>query len=363
MDFIDLKSQQKRIRKEVEQRLHSILDHGRYIGGPEIKELEENLASFVGTKFSLGCASGTDALLLSLMALEIGPGDEVITTPFSFFATTEVISLLGAKLVFADIDPKTYNLDANKIEALITSKTKAIMPVSLYGQPANFKDINEIASRKNIPVIEDGAQSFGALHHGKPSCGLTTIGATSFFPSKPLGAYGDAGACFTNDEELAKKIRQCIQHGEASRYNHVRIGLCSRIDSFQAAILLEKLKIFPDEVVRRQEVGSRYIEALSSSVRTPVIESHNTSVFAQFTIEVEDRENFISRMHDLEVPTAVHYPVPLHAQPVYRDLGFKIGDFPHAEAAANRVVSLPMHPYLSQEDQNKVVEAVKKSVQ
>lgn len=362
MEFIDLKTQQKRIRKEIESRVAKVLDHGQYILGPEITELEEKLARFVGVKHCISNSNGTDALLLPLIAAGIGLGDEVITTPFTFFATGEMISLAGAKPVFVDIDPQTYNIDAGLITKAITSKTKAIMPVSLYGQCPDLDLIMGIAEKHKLLVIEDAAQSFGAEYHGNKSCSITHVGATSFFPSKPLGGYGDSGACFTNNDSLAKTMKELRVHGQEKRYYHTRIGINGRMDTMQAAILLPKLEIFPEEVDLRKKWGSLYKEMLGSSFKFQSLPSHSTSVYAQFTIEVDDRDGFIKKMAEFGVPTAVHYPIPLHLQPVYKELGFKEGDFPHAEKAAHRVVSLPMHPYLNEELITKVVKAVKASV-
>jgi UDP-2-acetamido-2-deoxy-ribo-hexuluronate aminotransferase len=330
--------------------------------GPEINELEHQLADFVGVKHAIVNASGTDALLMALMALNIQPGDEVITSPFSFFATAEVIALCHAVPVFVDIDPMTYNIDVQKLEAAITKKTKAIMPVSLYGQCADFDELNAIADKYGIPVIEDAAQSFGGSYKGTYSCGLSTIGCTSFFPSKPLGGYGDSGACFTNDDELAKNLAEIRVHGQNARYCHSRIGINGRMDTIQAAILLEKLKLFPEEIVLRQRVAHQYDELLSSLVRTPYVRAHNTSVYAQYTIEVNNRPLFQQQLQEAGIPTAVHYPVAMHQQKALSYLNYNTGDFPHAERASHQVISLPMHPYLKEEDQLKIVNAVKSAL-
>ncbi|NCT56167.1 MAG: DegT/DnrJ/EryC1/StrS family aminotransferase [Legionella sp.] len=363
MQFIDLKAQYSRIEEPVMGRIKAVLEHGAYIMGPEVAELEAGLAAFVGVPHAIGVSSGTDALLIALMALDVGPGDEVITTPFSFFATAEVIALLGATPVFVDIERDTYNLDANLIEAAITTKTKAIMPVSLYGQCADYDAINAIAARYNLPVIEDAAQSFGAMYNGKRSCGLTTIGCTSFFPSKPLGGYGDSGACFTHDADLAERMRSIRVHGQAERYHHVRLGVNGRLDTIQAAILLEKLVVFPEEIKLREQVAARYAKGLSGFVRTPSIKAHNTSVYAQYTVEVSDRESVQKALQSRGIPTAVHYPEPLHKQPVFETLYPGKQSFPYAEAAASRVLSLPMHPYLAEADQNKVMGALQEILQ
>ena len=355
--FIDLKTQYRNIEDKIKSRINTVLEHGQYIMGPEVKELEGKLAEYVGVKHAIGCSSGTDALLIALMALNVGPGDEVIVPDFSFFATSEVVSFLGAKPIFVDVDPETYNMNPELMKDAITANTKAIMPVSLYGQCADFDEINEIAAKHSIPVIEDGAQSFGAEYKGKKSCGLTTIGCTSFFPSKPLGGYGDGGAIFTNDDELASKMRQVLNHGQSGRYIHTRIGMNGRLDSLQAAVLIEKLEIFPKEVQDRQVVAKRYIDALKDKFKTPTVKEHNLSAWAQFTIEVEDREKFQELMKEKGVPTAVHYPGALSAQPVYH------GEYDDVEnevtnRASSHVVSLPFHPYMDEETQNKVIEAV-----
>ena len=363
MQFIDLKKQYALIESDVLSSIKKVLDHGQYIMGPEIFALEKQLAEFVGVKHAIVNASCTDALLMALMALDVGPGDEVITTPFSFFATAEVIALCHAKPVFVDIDPLTYNMDPSLIEAAITSKTKAIMPVSLYGQPAEMTEINRIARRHGLPVIEDAAQSFGGTQLGRQSCGLSTIGCTSFFPSKPLGGYGDSGACFTDDDVLADRLCEIRLHGQNARYRHHRIGINGRMDTIQAAILLEKFKIFPREIQLRQQVAERYDELLADWVRTPVVLPHNTSVYAQYTIEVPHRPRFLEHMQSLGVPTAVHYPIAMHHQEALLSLGYDFAEFPYAEQASDRVVSLPMHPYLSVEEQQQVVSAVKASIE
>ncbi len=360
IEFIDLKTQQKRILPELERRMKAVLDHGKYIMGPEVRELEERLAGYVGAKHCIAVASGTDALLIALMALGIGAGDEVITTPFSFIATAETIVLLGAKPVFVDIDPKTYNIDPDRIESAITSRTRAILPVSLYGQCADIDAINAIASnnRQPIPVIEDACQSFGATSRGRKSCALSTVGCTSFFPSKPLGCYGDGGACFTERDELAAAIRQIRVHGQDRRYHHPILGLNGRMDTLQAAVLLAKLEVFPEEIEARVRVASRYGELLRDVVAVPHIEANNTSVHAQYTVQVDHRESVQEKLREKGIPTAVHYPVPLHLQPVFSGLNLPIGSFPVAESAAKRVLSLPMHPYLTEEELERVVAAI-----
>ncbi|MEQ8426928.1 MAG: DegT/DnrJ/EryC1/StrS family aminotransferase [Gammaproteobacteria bacterium] len=358
MEFIDLKAQYKQIQPAIQARINAVLEHGKYIMGPEVQELEEKLADYVGVKHCIAVSSGTDALLIAMMALEIQPGDEIITTPFTFISTGEMIRLLGAVPVFVDIDPDTYNISPGLIEAAITEKTRAIAPVSLYGQCADFDEINAIARKHGIPVIEDAAQSFGATYKGKKSCGLSTIGCTSFFPSKPLGCYGDGGACFTDDDALAKRMREIRVHGQERRYYHPVIGINGRMDTIQAAILIVKLEIFPEEVRLREAIGASYTQQIKDSaiaVTTPTIKEHNTSVYAQYTIAVDDREDLQAKLADNNIPTAVHYPVPLHMQPAFHELGFKQGSLPVSENAASKVMSLPMHATLKNDDIAQIV--------
>lgn len=362
MQFIDLKTQSERIEDRLFARFKTVLNHGAYIMGPEITELEKALSQFVGVEHALAVASGTDALLIALMALDIGVGDEVITTPFSFFATAEVIALLGAIPVFVDIDKDTYNINAASIEAAITHKTKAIMPVSLYGQCADYDEINAIAKKYNLPVIEDAAQSFGATYKGRQSCGLTTIACTSFFPSKPLGCYGDGGACFTNDAELATRMDEIRLHGQSKRYHHTRLGINGRFDTIQAGFLLEKLAIFPEEIEMRQHVAARYEQLLPANLKKPMVKAHNMSVFAQYTLEVADRDALQQELQKRGIPTAVHYPTGLHEQPIFKRLFPSTQRFPNTEHAARHVLSIPMHPYLTHADQSKIVNALEELV-
>lgn len=361
MDFVDLKSQQDRIRGQIDAGIKRVLEHGQYILGPEVAELEERLAAYVGAKYCITCANGTDALQIAQMALNIGPGDEVITPGFTYIATAETVALLGAKPVYVDVDPKTYNLDPALLDAAITPRTKAIIPVSLYGQCADYDQINAIAAQHGIPVIEDAAQSFGASYKGKYSCNLTTIACTSFFPSKPLGCYGDGGAIFTNDEELAKILRQIARHGQDRRYHHIRIGVNSRLDTLQAAILLPKLAILPDEIRQRQAVADSYTSHLKGIgiTTTPYIADGNTSAWAQYTIQLESREKAQDDLKAEGIPTAVHYPIPLNHQPAVanKDAVLQIGD-----RIARRVISLPMHPYLSEANVQKVAHSLKKVI-
>lgn len=361
MQFIDLQAQQNKIREKIDHRIKSVLDHGKYIMGPEVFELEKQLAEYVGVKHCITNSSGTDALLMAELALGIGPGDEVITTPLTWIATVETIELLGAKTVFVDIDPETYNIDEKLIEAAITEKTKAIVPVSLYGQCSDMSGINAIADKHGIAVIEDGAQSFGATHAGKRSGSLSTIGCTSFFPAKPLGCYGDGGACFTDDDELAEKIRWIRVHGQKTRHDVQCIGINGRLDTIQAAILLEKLAIFPDEVEKRQKVAALYNKKLASAVEVPVVRPENTSVYAQYTISCADRSALQAKLKAASIPSGVYYPNTAHLQPAYKHLGYKIGDFPKAESVVDNILSLPMHPYLQDEQIDKVCDVIKQA--
>lgn len=357
IQFIDLKKQYQDIKSSIDARIQKVLDHGQYIMGSEVAELEQKLCEYTGAAHCITVASGTEALLISLMAIGIKPGDEVITTPFTFVATAEVIVLLGAKPVFVDIEPDTCNIDASKIEAAITPKTKAIMPVSLYGQPADMDEINEIASRHNLVVIEDAAQSFGAEYKGKKSCNLSTIGCTSFFPSKPLGCYGDGGAIFTSNAELAKAMREIRVHGQEKRYVHTKVGVGGRMDTLQCAIVLAKMERFEWEVEQRLKIGARYNELLAGKARTVTQRSDRTSVFAQFTVFVENREEVQKALSESGIPTAVHYPIPLNEQPAYKDLCCS-DCTPISKTIARKVMSLPMSPDLSEKDQDQIVRAL-----
>ncbi|HTN66974.1 MAG TPA: DegT/DnrJ/EryC1/StrS family aminotransferase [Burkholderiaceae bacterium] len=361
MPFMDLKSQYEALKPQIQERITRVLEHGQYIMGPEVFELEEKLAEYVGVKHCISVSSGTDTLLIALMALGVGPGDEVITTPFTFIATGEMIALLGATPVFVDIDPKTYNIDPAKIEAAISPKTKAVMPVSLYGQCADMDAINLIATKHGLPVIEDAAQSFGATHNGRKSCGLSTIGSTSFFPSKPLGGYGDGGALFTNDDALAKVMREIRMHGQDRRYHHPRLGINGRLDTLQAAIILAKMERFPWEVEQREKVAMNYTKLLNEQrpdILTPYVDPQNTSVYAQYTIHVEGRDTLVQHLSNAGVPTAVHYPIPLHLQPAYEKLSLVKGDLRLAESASARVLSLPMSADMSLATQERVINAL-----
>lgn len=360
--FVNLRTQQEKIKTDLDRRLSDVLAHGNYIMGPEVNELEKKLADYVGVKHCVSVGNGTDALMIALMAIGIKPCDEVIMTPFTFIATAEAAALLGARPVFVDIDKKTYNLDAAKLEKAITKKTRAIIPISLYGQCADMDAINAIAEKYNISVIEDGAQSFGAQYKGRRSCSLSTIGCTSFFPTKPLGCYGDGGACFTNDDLLGKMMRECRAHGQNRRYHHVTVGVNSRLDTLQAAVLLAKLEIFDQEIQRRIEVGEKYNKGLKDAVRIPFIERNNICVYAQYTIQVNNRAKVQEALKLEGIPTAVHYPIPLHMQPVFAYLGINKGSFPVSEEAAQKVLSLPIGAWLSEDEQDKVICHVIKNV-
>ncbi|WP_044874937.1 DegT/DnrJ/EryC1/StrS family aminotransferase [Pseudomonas sp. LFM046] len=357
IEFIDLKAQQARIKDKIDAGIQRVMAHGQYILGPEVAELEEKLAAFVGAKYCISCANGTDALQIAQMALGIGPGDEVITPGFTYIATAETVALLGAKPVYVDVNPRTYNLDPELLEAAITPRTKAIVPVSLYGQCADFDAINAIAGRHGIPVIEDAAQSFGASYKGRRSCNLSTIACTSFFPSKPLGCYGDGGAIFTNDDELAKVLRQIARHGQDRRYHHVRVGVNSRLDTIQAAILLPKLEIFSEELALRANAAKLYSDALAKTGQcvTPFVEEFNESAFAQYTILVRERDVLQKALHDAGIPTAVHYPIPLNRQPAVAEDSVEL---PVGDGLAKQVLSLPMHPYLSCESIHSITEVL-----
>lgn len=360
MQFIDLKSQQARIRDSIDRRLAALLDHGQYILGPEVTEMEQSLAAYVGVAHCVSAASGTDALLLALMALDIGPGDEVITSPFSFIATAEVIALVGATPVFVDVDPVSYNLDPGRLEAAIGDRTRAIMPVSLFGLCADMDTINAIAARHRVPVIEDAAQSFGATYHDRRSCGLSLIGCTSFFPAKPLGCYGDGGACFTNDTDIALRLKELRNHGQDRQYHHPRIGINGRMDGMQAAVILAKMEIFDDEVAARARIGARYSELLQDSACvTPAIADGYTSVYAQYTLQVDNRDAVRKALQDAGIPSAVYYPITLDQQPALAGRSRISGDLGVAHALQEKVMSLPMHPYLDDATQDQVVAALR----
>jgi UDP-2-acetamido-2-deoxy-ribo-hexuluronate aminotransferase len=364
LDFIDLKAQYRALREPINARIQKVLDHGQYILGPEIPELEAKLAAHTGSKHCIAVASGTEALLIALMALNVKPGDEVITTPFTFIATAEMIVLLGARPVFVDVQTDTCNIDPTGIEAAITSRTRAIMPVALYGQTADMDEINAIAERYRLPVIEDAAQSFGATYRGRKSCNLSTIGCTSFFPSKPLGCYGDGGAIFTDDDALATAMREIRVHGQSGRYKHTRIGVGGRMDSIQCAVVLAKLERFAWEIERRQAVGRRYeqlLRKLEPALRVLPVRPDRTSVHAQYTVCVPDRDGVQTRLKQAGIPTAVHYPLSLHQQPAYA--AAHAGEsYPVSQRLADEVLSLPMHADLDEATQDRIVQAVHRAV-
>lgn len=362
MKFIDLGRQQQKLQPGLDRRLARVLEHGQYIMGPEVQELEQVLAAYVGVEHCVAVSSGTDALLIALMALDVGTGDEVVTTPFTFVATVETIRMLGARPVYVDIDPRTYNMDPAHLEQAIGDRTRAIVGVSLYGQCADYDTILDIAGKHGIPVIEDAAQSFGASYKGRRSCGLTDIGCTSFFPSKPLGAYGDGGACFTADAGHAARIRCIRDHGQTGRYRHDELGINGRLDTLQAAVLLAKMELFDEEITKRESVAGAYAEAIKEqlvgrglppdAVKVPFVTSECGCVYAQYTVQVENRDQVQRFLAAEEIPVAVHYPTPVYHQKAYLE---KVS-CPRTEAVCERVLSLPMHPYLEQDDIDRVAE-------
>ncbi len=367
IDFIDLKAQQRRIRASLEQRITKVMDHGAYIMGPEIGELEGKLAKYVGVKHCVACASGTDALLMPLMAYDIVPGDVIFTSPFTFIATAEVIALLGASVVFVDIDPRTYNIDPVKLDNAIQKfvksnsgkKAKGIIPVDLFGQTADYDPIETIAKKYGLFVLQDAAQSFGGTYKGRKAGSSGNVGATSFFPAKPLGCYGDGGAIFCNDNAMMEKLRSIRVHGQGSdKYNNIRIGINGRLDTMQAAVLLAKMEIFDEEIGLRNNVASRYSDKLKNIVATPFVHPDCISVWAQYSILTDHRDEMLKKLKSRGVPTAVYYPKPLHLQDAFRDLGYKRGDFPISERIADSIFSIPMHPYLTIEDQDYIVKAI-----
>lgn len=360
MEFINLKVRHQLIGDRISNSLQKVMNHGRFILGPEVEELEKKLAEYTGSKNCVSVSSGTDSLLIALMALGVGAGDEVITVPYTWISTAEVITLLGAKPVFVDICSDTWNMDETQLENAITSKTKAIMPVSIYGQCSDMDSINSTAKKYDLPVIEDAAQSFGATYKGRKSCNLSTIGSTSFFPSKPLGCYGDGGALFTDDDELAEKFRWIRVHGQKRKHHHPILGLNGRLDTMQAAILLEILKVFPDEVLKRDSLGCNYNSKLDGFdfFETPVVKPSNTSVFAQYTILSSKRDFIQKRLKQKGIPSVSYYSSPLHLQPVFKSLGYKKGDFKVAEKVSNQCLSLPMSPYLKKDEQDRVIDAI-----
>jgi len=357
ISFVDLSAQQERLRTQINSNISAVLAHGKYILGPEVSELESRLSDYCGAAHCISCANGTDALQIALMALGIGPGDEVITPGFSYIATAEAVALLGATVKYVDIRVEDFNIDIDQIEAAITSRTKAIIPVSLYGQCANFSEINVIAKKHGIAVIEDAAQSFGATTDGRKSCNLSTVGCTSFFPTKPLGCYGDGGAIFTNDDALSTVLRQIARHGQSRRYHHIRIGVNSRLDTLQAAILLAKLTILDDEIRVRQSIADSYAKKLESvaNIVLPKIAIGNQSAWAQYTIQVKNREELIAQLSAKSIPSVIHYPLPLNRQPAVADAAASL---PIGDKAASEVLSLPIHPYLTKNEVDEIASTI-----
>ena len=357
MEFIDLKSQYQRLKSEIDAGIRRVLDHGQYILGPEVAELEEKLATYTGSKYCITVANGTDALQIAQMALGIGTGDEVITPNFTYIATAETVSILGAKPIYVDVDNNTYNLDPRLLEASISDRTKAIIPVSLFGQCADFDEINAIAIKHGIPVIEDAAQSFGATYKGKKSCNLSTIACASFFPSKPLGCYGDGGAIFTNDNELARVIRQIARHGQEKRYHHIRIGVNSRLDTLQAAILLAKLKILDEEIDARNTIAKFYSKNLNNpEITPPFIADGNKSAWAQYTLSIKRRDFWKQKLEAVGIPTAIYYPLPLNKQPAVANFEISL---PNGEYLADHVLSLPCSPSLTTGQLELIIKSLK----
>ncbi|MGB3096468.1 MAG: DegT/DnrJ/EryC1/StrS family aminotransferase [Candidatus Deferrimicrobiaceae bacterium] len=360
MKFVDLQSQFAAYEPEIRREMEDVLQGGLFIMGPKGSELEKRLADYVGAKHAIGCSSGTDALVLALMAYGVKAGDEIVTTPFTFVATAEAVMLAGAKPVFVDIDPVTYNICTDRIEEAVTRKARGIIAVGLYGQCPEMEAILSIAREFGLFVIEDGAQSFGAERNGRRSCGWPHVGTTSFFPSKPLGCYGDGGMVFTSDDGVADRVRGLRNHGQWERYRHRAIGINGRLDDLQAAVLLGKFPRFPDEVTARATMGERYSDRLGDVVGVPAVAPGNTHVFAQYTIRTPGRDDLVAHLRENEIPTAVHYPIPLHQQEAFRGLGHGKGDFPESEAAAREVVSLPMSAFLSKADQDEVIRQVRR---
>jgi UDP-2-acetamido-2-deoxy-ribo-hexuluronate aminotransferase len=361
--FIDLKAQYQAYKADIDQAIADVVNSAAFIMGPQVASFEKDLQNYTGSPFTIGCANGTDALMLAMMAIDIQPGDEIITSPFTFIATGEMIALMGAKPVFVDIESDTFNIDASKIEEKITSKTKAIIPVSLFGQPADMQVIDAIAEKHELYIIEDAAQSFGASYQNKKSCNLSALATTSFFPSKPLGCFGDGGAVFTSDEKLAEKIKMLRVHGESERYHHRYIGMNGRLDTLQAAVLQVKLKHLDDEIKVRNELAAHYNTLLAGlNVIVPAVKEDCTSAWAQYTIRVKDRDTLREALTEQGIPTAVHYPIPLHLQECFACLNLKEGSFPIAEQAAKEVMSLPMSAFLTREQQVLTVDAITKAL-
>jgi UDP-2-acetamido-2-deoxy-ribo-hexuluronate aminotransferase len=358
IDFANLQLQYQKYKVDIDANIQAVLNKSNYIMGEEVHELERALEGFTGAKHAITCSSGTDALLLAMMAINIQPGDEIITSPFTFIATAETIALMKAKPVFVDIESDTFNINANLIEAAVTDKTKAIMPVSLYGQPADIDAIQAIANKHKLKVIIDGAQSFGSTYNDKTDSNLGDISTTSFFPAKPLGCYGDGGAVFTSNDKYAEKIKMMRVHGQNKRYHHKYIGMGGRLDTIQAAVLLAKLPHYKQELAGRQRVAQHYTNALSDSLQTPVIRSNRSSAWAQYTVRADNRDALQAKLKDNGIPTAVHYPMPLHLQECFQYLNYKQGDFPISEKASNEVMSLPMNAFLMTKEVNDIVDNI-----
>ncbi len=371
MQFIDLMAQQARIKDKIDARIQDVLSHGKYILGPEVKELENALAEYVGVKHAVGVSSGTDALLMPLMAYGIQPGDAVFCPTFTFIATAEVVQLLGATPVFVDIDADSFNMDVSKLEEAIVKvkeegklTPKAIIPVDLFGQPADYEEIMAVANKYDLIVLEDAAQGFGGEIRGKMACSFAHVAGTSFFPAKPLGTYGDGGMVFTDDTEIYEKLLSIRVHGKNKddKYDNIRVGVNGRLDTLMAAILLPKFEIFPEEIQLRQVVAERYNEGLGDVLKTPFVAEYKLSAWAQYTLVHPERDQLIEGIKADGIPVAVYYPKPLHLQSAFAHLGYQEGDFPVSEAMAKQVFSLPMHPYLTKEDQDKVIEVVRKNI-
>ena len=367
--FIDLQAQRKRIKSEIDEAIQRVLEHGRFIMGPEVGELEEKLAAYVGVPHAITCSSGTDALLLPLMALEAGPGDAVFVPAFGFVAPAEVVCLLGATPVMVDVLPDTFNMDPDSLSTAVDGakekglRPKAVIAIDLYGLPAEYDRLNAIVEAHGLTMIEDAAQSFGATLHGRKAGSLATVASTSFFPAKPLGCYGDGGAIFTQDAELAERIRLVRIHGQGSgKYNHVAVGLNGRLDTMQAAILIQKLAIFDDEIRLRQLVSDRYAEGLSAVAEVPVIPSEATSVWAQYTLKVRNRDRVVEILNSRGIPTAVHYPKTVSSQPAYKSFPVAPGGISVSEGLPGQVVSLPMHPYLEANEQDWIIDNIVEAV-
>ncbi|GGD16916.1 DegT/DnrJ/EryC1/StrS family aminotransferase [Hyunsoonleella pacifica] len=362
IDFANLTKSYLEHKKGIDDAIATVIESSAFIMGKKVNDLELGLEKYTGAKYAISCSSGTDALLLAMMAINIKPGDEIITTPFTFIATAETIAFLGATPVFVDINNRNYNINANLIEEKITERTKAIIPVSIFGQTADIDKINALGKKYNIPVIEDAAQSFGATYKGKKSCNLSTLGCTSFFPAKPLGCFGDGGAVFTSNEELADKIKSLRIHGQTRRYYHKYIGIGGRLDTIQASVLNEKLKYYENDIFRRQKAANLYTQKLKGFIETPIVQAGYTSVWAQYSIRIGNRDEVQSKLKEKGIPTAIHYPKPLHLQECFEYLGYNKNSFPVSELISNEIISLPMNPYITEEEIEYISENLKKAI-